>query len=156
RSHIGFVPQETFLFSATIAENIAWGAPDAREAEIRRAAELAGLESDMAGFPLGYQTIAGERGVLLSGGQKQRVAIARAIVRNPRILIFDDALSSVDSVTEERILNHLDSMLESTTAILITHRLSSIRRADWIYVLDRGEVVESGTHDQLIERAEHY
>ena len=156
REHIGFVPQETFLFSATLAQNIAWGAPSATEAEIRRAAELAGLEDDIAGFPHGYDTVVGERGVLLSGGQKQRVAIARAIVKNPRILIFDDALSSVDSVTEQRILDHLDSLLDNSTTILITHRLSSIRRSGWIFVLDRGEIVESGSHEELLARGSHY
>ena len=150
RAHIGFVPQETFLFSATVAENIAWGAPGATESDIRLAAELAGLQEDIAGFPAGYETIVGERGVLLSGGQKQRVAIARAIVRNPRILIFDDALSSVDSVTEQRILDHLDTLLDNATTILITHRLSSIRRARRIIVLEAGEVVEDGTHEDLL------
>ena len=156
RSHIGFVPQETFLFSASLAQNIAWGAPHATDAEIHLAAGLAGLADDIAGFPKGYETVVGERGVLLSGGQKQRVAIARAIVRNPRILIFDDALSSVDSVTEQRILDHLDTLLNSSTTILITHRLSSIRRADMIFVLDRGEIAESGTHEDLLARGKHY
>jgi len=156
RGQIGFVPQETFLFSATLAENIAWGAPQATDTEIRRAAEAAGLADDIANFPNGYATMVGERGVLLSGGQKQRVAIARAIVRNPRILVFDDALSSVDSVTEQRILDHLDSVLTRSTTILITHRLSSIRRADRILVLDRGEIAESGTHEELIACAGAY
>ena len=150
RAQIGFVPQETFLFSATLAENIAWGIPSATNEEIRRAAEAAGLAEDIGALPDGYNTMVGERGVLLSGGQKQRVAIARAIVRRPRILIFDDALSSVDSVTEQRILDHLDSVLNNATTILNTHRLSSIRRADRILVLDRGEVVESGTHGDLL------
>jgi ATP-binding cassette subfamily B protein len=156
RSHIGFVPQETFLFSATLAENIAWGAPSATEHEIRRAAELAGLEEDIGSFPRGYETIVGERGVLLSGGQKQRVAIARAIVRKPRILIFDDALSSVDSVTEQRILDHLDSVLDNSTTILITHRLSAIRRAARILVLDGGEIVEDGSHERLLAQGGAY
>ena len=150
RSHIGFVPQDTFLFSATLAENIALGAPHASETEIRRAAELAGLESDIAAFPKGYETIVGERGILLSGGQKQRVTIARAIVKNPRILIFDDALSSVDSMTEERILDHLESLLEERTTIFITHRLSTIRRADHIIVLENGKLAESGSHRELL------
>jgi ATP-binding cassette, subfamily B, multidrug efflux pump len=152
RAQIGFVPQETFLFSATLAENIAWGAPSSTEEEIHHAAEAAGLTDDIAAFPNGHNTMVGERGVLLSGGQKQRVAIARAIVRRPRILIFDDALSSVDSVTEERILDHLDSVLNGSTTILITHRLSSIRRADRILVLDRGGIAEAGTHHELVAR----
>jgi ATP-binding cassette subfamily B protein len=150
RAHIGFVPQETFLFSATLAENIAWGAPNASETEIRKAASVAGLETDIAGFPEGFDTIVGERGVLLSGGQKQRVAIARAIIRKPSILIFDDALSSVDSVTEQKILDHLESALGGSTTILITHRLSSIRNADRIVVMDMGRIVESGTHQDLL------
>ena len=107
RRQIGFVPQETFLFSATLAENIAWGVRDATPEQIRRAAELAGLASDIEAFPKGLDTIIGERGLTLSGGQKQRTAIARAILRNPRILILDDALSSVDTLTEEKILNGL-------------------------------------------------
>jgi ABC-type multidrug transport system fused ATPase/permease subunit len=135
-----------------LAENIAWGAPSSTEEEIHHAAEAAGLTDDIAAFPNGHNTMVGERGVLLSGGQKQRVAIARAIVRRPRILIFDDALSSVDSVTEERILDHLDSVLNGSTTILITHRLSSIRRADRILVLDRGGIAEAGTHHELVAR----
>lgn len=150
RSHIGFVPQETFLFSATLAENIAWGAPRATSAQIRRAAELAGLEDDIAAFPAGYETVVGERGVLLSGGQKQRVAIARAIIRKPRVLIFDDALSSVDSVTEQRILDHLGSELNDCTTIFITHRLSSIRRTDQVIVLRRGTIAECGAPNSLL------
>jgi len=156
RTHVGFVPQETFLFSATLAQNIALGSPEATESDIRLAAELAGLESDIAGFPLGYDTVVGERGILLSGGQKQRVAIARAIVKQPRILIFDDALSSVDSVTEQRILDHLDSVLEGRTRILITHRLSTMRRASQILVLEDGRIVEFGAHEDLLARGNRY
>jgi ATP-binding cassette, subfamily B, multidrug efflux pump len=150
RAHIGFVPQDTFLFSATLAENIALGTPHASETDIREAAELAGLETDIAAFPKGYETIVGERGILLSGGQKQRVTIARAIVKNPRILIFDDALSSVDSMTEERILDHLESLLEERTTIFVTHRLSTIRRANHIIVLENGRLAESGSHRELL------
>jgi ATP-binding cassette subfamily B protein len=156
RHAIGFVPQETFLFSATLAQNIALGAPRATDDEIRHAAELAGLGPDVAAFPRGYDTVVGERGVLLSGGQKQRVAIARAIAKKPRILIFDDALSSVDSVTEQRILDHLESQIEGRTTILITHRLSTIRRADRILVLDDGRIVETGSHDELIAAGGRY
>jgi ATP-binding cassette, subfamily B, multidrug efflux pump len=152
RAHIGFVPQDTFLFSATLAENIAWGAPHATAAEVRHAAEVAGLEQDIASFPQGYETVVGERGVLLSGGQKQRVAIARAIIKRPRILIFDDSLSSVDSVTEQRILDHLDIFLDGCTTILITHRLSSIRQRDHVVVLERGSVAEEGSRDELLGR----
>ena len=156
RRQIGFVPQETFLFSATLAENIAWGVEAASEAEIVRAAELAGLGPDIAGFPAGYQTTIGERGLTLSGGQKQRVAIARAILRNPRILILDDALSSVDTMTEERILEGLAEVMRGRTAILISHRVSTVRSADRIFVLEHGEIVEQGTHAELIAGGGYY
>lgn len=156
RAQVGFVPQETFLFSATLAQNIAWGAPAATEPEVREAAKIAGLEDDIAQFPDGYETLVGERGVLLSGGQKQRVAIARAIIRRPRILIFDDALSSVDSLTEQRILDHLEQLPGQPTAIFVTHRLSSIRRADRVYVLEHGEIVEQGSHGELLSRGDRY
>jgi ATP-binding cassette subfamily B multidrug efflux pump len=156
RRHIGFVPQETFLFSVTLAQNIAWGAKDATEAEIASAAELAGLESDIAGFPNGLQTVIGERGLTLSGGQKQRVAIARAILRNPRILILDDALSSVDTLTEERILQGLSTVMHGRTTVLISHRVSTVRSADWIFVLEHGEIVEQGSHAALLESGGYY
>ncbi|MCL5742914.1 MAG: ABC transporter ATP-binding protein/permease [Acidobacteria bacterium] len=150
RRLIGFVPQETFLFSATLGENIAFGAPDATAEQIRWAAEAAGLAGDIAGFPAGYDTLIGERGITLSGGQKQRAAIARAILRNPKILILDDALSSVDTVTEERILTELAGLMKDRTTILISHRVSTVRNADCIFVLDRGVLVERGTHDELL------
>jgi ATP-binding cassette subfamily B protein len=156
RAQIGLVPQETFLFSATLAQNIALGAPAAADADVRRAAELAGLASDIAAFPAGYDTLVGERGVLLSGGQKQRVAIARALVRKPRVLIFDDALSSVDAETAERILDHLDSHLEECTTILVTHRLSSVRRVDRVVMLEGGRIVEQGAHEELLTRGNQY
>jgi ATP-binding cassette subfamily B protein len=156
RRQIGFVPQETFLFSATIAENIAFGVEPASEAEIRRAAEIAGLAADIEGFPEGYQTMVGERGITLSGGQKQRTAIARAILRNPRILILDDALSSVDTLTEERILTHLAEVMRGRTVILISHRVSTVRQADRIVVLERGLIVEQGSHAELLEAAGYY
>ena len=156
RRQIGFVPQETFLFSATIAENIAFGVEDATEEQIRRAAEQAGLATDIAGFPEGYQTMVGERGITLSGGQKQRTAIARAILRDPRVLILDDALSSVDTLTEERILSHLAGVMRGRTVILISHRVSTVRQADRIVVLDKGRIVEEGTHAELLEVGGYY
>jgi ATP-binding cassette subfamily B multidrug efflux pump len=156
RRHIGFVPQETFLFSATIAGNIAFGVESATEEEIRRAAELAGLAGDIEGFPKGYETMVGERGITLSGGQKQRTAIARAILRDPRILILDDALSSVDTLTEERILEGLEDAMRGRTVILISHRVSTVRQADLIVVLDHGRIVERGTHAELVSAGGYY
>jgi len=156
RRHIGFVPQETFLFSATIAQNIAFGVEEATPGQIRRAAELAGLAGDIEGFPLAYETMVGERGITLSGGQKQRTAIARAILRDPRILILDDALSSVDTMTEERILTHLAGVMRGRTVILISHRVSTVRQADRIVVLERGRIVEEGRHAELVEAGGYY
>lgn len=156
RRHIGFVPQETFLFSSTLAENIAFGMEDATEQQIRRAAELAGLDGDVAGFPDGYQTLVGERGITLSGGQKQRAAIARAILRDPRVLVLDDALSSVDTETEERILTGLAGVMEGRTTILISHRVSTIRNAGRIFVLEGGAIVEEGAHDELVAADRYY
>ncbi len=156
RRLIGMVPQETFLFSATIAENIAFGVEDASEDDIRRAAELAGLGPDIAGFPDGYRTLVGERGVTLSGGQKQRTAIARALLRDPHILILDDALSSVDTLTEERILSGLAQVMRGRTTILISHRVSTVRGADRIFVLERGRIVEEGSHGELLAAGGYY
>ncbi len=156
RRNIGFVPQETFLFSDTIRENIAFGAEDATLDDVRHAAEAANIASDIESFPDGYDTVVGERGLTLSGGQKQRTAIARAVIRNPRILVLDDALASVDTQTEDRILNHLREIMRGRTTIFISHRVSTVRNADRIAVLHDGEIVEYGTHDELITREGYY
>ena len=156
RRMIGFVPQETFLFSETIWENIAFGVEQSSDAEVRHAAEIAGLLGDIDDFPHRFDTLVGERGITLSGGQKQRTAIARAILRDPRILVLDDALSSVDTYTEEVILTRLRSVLRGRTAILISHRISTVREADQIVVLSGGQIVERGTHEELIERGSYY
>jgi ATP-binding cassette subfamily B multidrug efflux pump len=156
RRHIGFVPQETFLFSSTIAENIAFGVEQATPDQIRRAAELAGLAADIDSFPAGYETMVGERGITLSGGQKQRTAIARALLRDPRILILDDALSSVDTLTEELILKGLAGVMRGRTVILISHRVSTVRQADRIVVLEKGAIVEQGTHAELAVAGGYY
>ena len=156
RANIGFVPQETFLFSDSIRDNIAFGAQSATDEDVRRAAEAASIADDIAGFPEGYRTVVGERGITLSGGQKQRTAIARAIIRNPRILVLDDALASVDTQTEDRILNHLREIMQGRTTIFISHRVSTVRNADRIAVLHDGAIVEYGTHEELIERNGYY
>jgi ATP-binding cassette subfamily B protein len=156
RRQIGFVPQETFLFSETVRENIAFGKEDATDQEVGFAAEAANIATDIEEFPDGYQTLVGERGITLSGGQKQRTAIARAIIRNPRILILDDALSSVDTHTEDKILNHLREIMQDRTTIFISHRVSTVRNADLIAVLHAGRVVELGTHDELLARNGYY
>jgi ATP-binding cassette subfamily B multidrug efflux pump len=156
RRQIGFVPQETFLFSETVRENIAFGTAQATDEEVKIAADAANIAADIEGFPDGYKTVVGERGITLSGGQKQRTAIARAIIRNPRILVLDDALSSVDTQTEDKILNHLRHVMHGRTTVFISHRVSTVRNADQIAVLHGGRIVELGTHAELIERNGYY
>lgn len=150
REHIGFVPQETFLFSDTVRDNIRFGLPEASPEAVESAADVSNILPEVRGFPKGFDTLVGERGLTLSGGQKQRAAISRAVIRNPRILILDDALSSVDTGTEEKILSQLTQIMAGRTTLMISHRVSTIRNADEIVVLDDGEIVERGTHDELL------
>ena len=152
RGAIGFVPQEPFLFSASVADNIAFGAPAASREQVEQAAHVSRLDKDLVDFPKGYDTVVGERGITLSGGQKQRTAIARAVITDPKILVLDDALSAVDTYTEEEILSRLAGVMRSRTTILVSHRISTVRNADQILVLDDGAIVERGTHDQLVAR----
>lgn len=156
RKNIGFVPQETFLFSDSIRENIAFGVDAASDEQIHDAAAGANIAKDIEAFPEGYKTMVGERGITLSGGQKQRTAIARALIRNPRILVLDDALSSVDTYTEENILDHLRDVMQGRTTIFISHRVSTVRNADQIAVLHDGKIVEQGHHDELLEKNGYY
>lgn len=156
RMCIGYVPQETFLFSETIAENIAFGVEHATAEEIERAAAEAGIAEEILEFPEGFDTLVGERGITLSGGQKQRTAIARALIRRPRILILDDALSSVDTHTEEKILGHLRRIMSGRTSLIVSHRVSTVKDADLIVVLEDGRIAERGSHDSLIARGGLY
>ena len=156
RRSIGFVPQETFLFSETVRENIAFAKVDATDEEVRSAAAAASIAGDIEGFPEQYKTMVGERGITLSGGQKQRSAIARALIRDPRILVLDDALASVDTQTEDKILNHLRDIMRGRTTIFISHRVSTVRNANQIAVLHAGKIVELGTHDELLARKGYY
>jgi ATP-binding cassette subfamily B protein len=152
RSSIGYVPQETFLFSQTLAANIAFGDPQASAKEIERAALEAGLADDVEQFPEKYATEVGERGITLSGGQKQRTTLARALIRHPRVLILDDSLSAVDSHTEAKILSHLRRSTAGRTTLIVSHRISTIKDADLIVVLEDGRIVERGTHAELVTR----
>jgi ATP-binding cassette subfamily B protein len=176
RGAIGFVPQEPFLFSATVAQNIAFGAGEAASETmvpagdagtiqgtdvrpvpgVARAAAIARIDKDVAEFPQGYGTMVGERGITLSGGQKQRTALARALMVDPRILVLDDALSAVDTYTEEEILNGLRAFMRQRTSLIVSHRISTVREADRIFVLDRGRIVERGTHEELVVRGGLY
>src|SRR5581483_9761263 len=152
RSHMATVPQDVLLFGGTIAENIAYGRPGASREEIEAAARQANAHDFISGFPEGYQTVVGERGVKLSGGQRQRVAIARAILRNPAILILDEATSSLDSESEALVQQALDRLMRGRTSVIVAHRLSTVRGADRIYVIKDGQAVESGTHAELLAR----
>jgi ATP-binding cassette, subfamily B, multidrug efflux pump len=156
RRAIGYVPQDTYLFGDTLGENIAFGLPKYDAERVREAAEVASLEGDIEDFTEKYETVVGERGITLSGGQKQRTAIARALVRDPRILILDDALSAVDTQTEERILSRLRGIMAGRTTILISHRTSTVQRADQIVVVRDGQIIERGRHDDLLSRGGYY
>jgi ATP-binding cassette subfamily B protein len=152
RGAIGMVPQEPFLFGATIAENIACGARGGQDhrSRVEQAAAVARLDKDTGGFPKGYDTVIGERGITLSGGQKQRTAIARALMIDPKVLVLDDAMSAVDTYTEEEILARLSAVMRERTSIIVSHRVSTVRAADQILVLADGRIVERGTHEQLV------
>jgi ATP-binding cassette subfamily B protein len=150
RASIGTVPQDPFLFSDSVADNIAFGSLNAERSDVERQAELADVADDIRGFPQGFDTVVGERGVTLSGGQKQRVSIARALMKQPQVLLFDDALSAVDTETEVTILSNLKARLEGLTAVLITQRLSCVHLADRIIVLEDGRVAQQGSHSELV------
>ncbi len=156
RQHMGYIPQETFLFSETIAENLVFGIENIDQATIEASAEYAEIHESIMDFPEKYETLLGERGINLSGGQKQRISLARAIIREPKILLLDDALSAVDTLTEEKILNNLKKVMENKTCIWISHRISAIKNADHIIVLDDGRILEEGTHNELLANGSIY
>ncbi|HVA95966.1 MAG TPA: ABC transporter ATP-binding protein [Candidatus Dormibacteraeota bacterium] len=156
RRAVGYVPQDTFLFSETLRENVAFGMEQATDEQIHNAADVASIAAEISEFPAQFKTMVGERGITLSGGQKQRTAIARAVIRDPKILILDDSLSSVDTGTEERILRRLDSILRQRTTVLISHRVSTVQHADQIVVLRDGRIIERGTHAELLSRRGYY
>lgn len=151
RSSIGYVPQETFLFSDSLMDNISYGTDNGTEEHVREAAEIANLAQDVRDFPAGFHTMVGERGITLSGGQKQRTSIARAVMRKPGILILDDALSAVDTYTEEEILKRMRAVMSDRTSIIISHRISTVKDADMIIVLHEGRIAERGTHEELVQ-----
>ena len=156
RGNIGVVPQEAFLFSDTLENNIRFGKADTTKAEVENAAKQAAVHNSIMNFSKGYQTIIGERGVSLSGGQKQRMSIARALIKRPEILLFDDSFSAVDTKTEEIILSNLKSMSFQSTKIVVCHRVSSAKNADFIMVMDDGCIIQYGTHDSLVNAPGHY
>ena len=156
RQTLGYVPQDPFLFSTSLKRNLTFGREDLSEAELARALRIAKLERDLEIFPQGVETIVGERGVTLSGGQKQRATLARALVMDPPVLILDDCLSSVDAQTEAEILRGLKSIIKEKTCLIISHRISAVKEADEIIVLDEGKIVERGTHDELVQRGGIY
>ncbi|PGB38792.1 ATP-binding cassette domain-containing protein, partial [Bacillus wiedmannii] len=153
---IGYVPQEHILFSKTARENILFGNREATEEELEKAIEIAAFTKDLEFLPEGLETLVGEKGVSLSGGQKQRISIARAVIQNPEILILDDSLSAVDARTEAAIIENIRTERSGKTTIITTHRLSAVQHADWILVMDEGEVMEEGTHEQLIQSGGWY
>ena len=156
RKSIGYVPQDAFLFSESIANNIRFGNVEATQDEVIEAAKNAAVHQNIMGFAKQYDTILGERGITLSGGQKQRVSIARAIIKNPRIVLFDDCLSAVDTETEEEIFKKLQEISSNKTAVVVSHRVSSAKSADHIIILDEGEILEQGNHEDLIQQDGYY
>ncbi len=156
RNSIGIVPQDAFLFSDSIKNNIKFGKENATDEEVKAAAKSAVVHNNIMGFNKKYDTILGERGITLSGGQKQRVSIARAIIKNPKILLLDDCLSAVDTETEEAILNNLDEICKDKTTIIVSHRVSSAKNAGKIIILDEGKIIEQGSHNQLINQEGYY
>lgn len=156
RKNIGYVPQDSFLFSDTISNNIKFGKENATQKEIEEAAKSAGVHQNIIGFKNGYHTILGERGITLSGGQKQRVSIARAIIKDPKIILFDDCLSAVDTETEEKILNHLKKISQNKTTLIVSHRISAVKNANQIIVLENGSIIQKGNHQELINQEGYY